>query len=538
MTVFRVGTMAQSEFARNRILDLQAQVFQQNAQISSGNRAQRYSGIATDSKRLVSLEASLVKINNFVATNNRVDDRLQVMEAQSSSLFDIASSFRVTMLQALSGGNEDELDLVNQAQGLLDQVAGILNVQDDGQYLFGGGRMDIPPVDLTDSLFTAPPAVYPSVPSVLLDAGTNAQSLATQGMTLAFDETVVTSGDGYRLSYDFTDAVTANLTLTNTVTGTSTTVNIAPQLNAITGVPGANLAPGQTAAIAFPGLGATVTLDSNFVRNADNITTGTLDAAAIGSITTASLTVTNRTSAVGLTAIQALMALDPTVYDPDTGLMTIQVANDGTTVEFSAAGVDLGDGVGVGTTDRVGTGSANVVVGGHHLATIDYNTLATTGAGAGSFTIDVGNLLFGQKTPAYYQGDNQELSVRADENTQVNYGVRADAKGFENLVRALHLVATNPSLDIPRLEEAQRLLTEAIDDIPNIISRIGLDRSNLEKINVKHEDTILLTEETVGEIKFVDVAEALIGLQANQTALEASFSVVVRMGQLSILNFL
>ena len=40
------------------------------------------------------------------------------------------------------------------------------------------------------------------------------------------------------------------------------------------------------------------------------------------------------------------------------------------------------------------------------------------------------------------------------------------------------------------------------------------------------------------ELKFVDVAEALIQLQTSQVSLEASFSTIVRMGQLSLVNFL
>lgn len=538
MTVLRIGTLAQSEFALSRMLSLQADVFDKNAQISSGVKAQRFSGLGTDAKRLVSLEASLVKVRNYSATNKLVDDRLQVMESQSSTLFDLTSKFRVTLLQAQSGGLEDELDLVNQGQGFLNQVANILNIRQGGQYIFGGGRMDNPPVDLSAPLFSAPPAVYPSSSSVRLEAGANAQSLASQGMTISFDENTVNSGDAYRISYDYTDATNANLTLTNTVTGISSTVNVAPQLNSVVGVPGADLGATQTSGISFPGLGVTVTVDSNFDRDTDIITTGTLDAAAIGTPTFTTLTSTNATTAVTLDGIQALRALDPSVYDPDTGLMTLQVVDDGATVTFSAAGVDLGAGVGVATTDRTGAGSVDVLVGGHRLATIDHTGVATGGVGAGTITIDVGNRLFGQVTPAYYQGDERQLTVRADENTEITYGITAKEPAYEKLIRALHLVATNPSLDLDRIREADRLMVEVINELPDVISRIGLDRSALEQINAKHDNIALLTEETVGELKFVDVAEALIQLQTSQVSLEASFSTIVRMGQLNLVNFL
>ena len=159
------------------------------------------------------------------------------------------------------------------------------------------------------------------------------------------------------------------------------------------------------------------------------------------------MTSTNATSAVTLNAIQALRALDPTVYDPDTGLMTLQVADDGAAVTFSAAGVDLGSGVGVATTDRTVDGSVNVVVGGHRLATINHTGVTAAGPSAGTITIDVGSLLFGQVTPAYYQGDDRQLAVRADENTEITYGITALTPERANPAQLLQLNRAHWSIE-------------------------------------------------------------------------------------------
>lgn len=540
MAVFRVGTFAQNQFTLSRLLAQQAKTTSLTIEASSGMRAQRYSGIATDAKRLVSLEATLVRTNRFVENNKKIESRLQVMENQTSTIFDIASDFRATLLQALSGGNIKDIDLVGIATSRLEQIAGLLNVRDDGQYIFGGTRMDIAPVDLKDLLFTAPPNTYPSQVASILEAGSSNQSFASQGMLLTFDEKKVVSGEAYRLSYDYTDATTANLTVTNTMTGVSETINVAGQLNTLVGNPGDNLSPGQTSAFDFSSIGVTVTIDRNFVRAVDNITTGTLDAAAIGTVTTTTFTSINATGRVPIEAIQALKALGGSVYNPSTGLMTINVANDGATVEFSAAGVDLGDGVGVGTTDRVGTGTVNVVVGGHILATLSYADLAAGGGGAGTFTIDVGKSLVGQSTPAYFQGNTQQLTVRANETTTTSYGITASDKGFERLIRALKLIATtiNPATETARLVEAQRVLVQAIDELPNVVSRIGLSRSSLEKTNQTHLNTMLYTEQSVSDIKHVDITETLVRLQAEQIALEASFSTLAQARNLTLLNFL
>jgi flagellar hook-associated protein 3 FlgL len=140
----------------------------------------------------------------------------------------------------------------------------------------------------------------------------------------------------------------------------------------------------------------------------------------------------------------------------------------------------------------------------------------------------------------YYQGDSLQLAVHADVNNDVTYGVTADEAGFEEIIRALRLASTatmNP-VDTARLDEALRVINQAIDDLPAIRSRIGVTISMLEDVNGKHDDFQIFTEKSIIDIGQVDVAAAMTRLASEQTLLEASYLTVSRLFAVSLVTYL
>jgi flagellar hook-associated protein 3 FlgL len=141
----------------------------------------------------------------------------------------------------------------------------------------------------------------------------------------------------------------------------------------------------------------------------------------------------------------------------------------------------------------------------------------------------------------YYQGDQTVLSVRADVDLTVNYGVTARDPAIEKLIRTLHLTATavvGPNPDIARLNEALRLAEEAVKEVPQVVSRIGVARASLETASATHSETLLYTEQTISDIANTDLTEAITLLTADQTSLEASFATLAQMRTISLINFL
>ncbi len=142
---------------------------------------------------------------------------------------------------------------------------------------------------------------------------------------------------------------------------------------------------------------------------------------------------------------------------------------------------------------------------------------------------------------SYARGNSTRLSVRADENFTLTYGVTADESGFEKLLRALNLARTatlGPPMDRDRLNEAHRLVNEALDEISPIISRIGASRTSLANVKAKHLDFKLIAKEEISGIENLDIAEAITRLMQDETALEASFMMIARLTGLSLTRFL
>ena len=309
--MIRVATFATQQLNLAQQMLAQSQWQEASIQASSGKQSRDYAGVAVDSRRLISLENLSVNLDSYIANIDLTDHRLQSMETSVASLFDVATEVRTLLMEALNATNAEFSTINENAAIMLDQVAGLLNVQHDGRLLFGGTVIDQDPVDLA-------------------------------------------------------------------------------------------------------------TFDPD----------------------------------------------DPS-YDP----------ND--------------------------------------------PTVANAG---------------------YYAGDGAVLSARIDESVVVDYGVTATESGFEALLRGLYLAstaATGPGgADIPRLEAALDLVNVAIEEVPNIQSRIGTTRTALEQTKSIHLDVQLFTGNEISEIENADVVETMIRISALELQLEASYMVTSRLANVSLLNFL
>jgi len=228
---------------------------------------------------------------------------------------------------------------------------------------------------------------------------------ASDGISaITFAESVA-SGNAFRYSYD---SATEDLTVVNLTTGTSQTIDITAALDAVAGA-GQELGAGETAAINFSNLGVTITLsgDAGFTRAAD-IDNGTLSTAGLDPGTTMTGgAVTVPASGMDKTTVDALIAAG--AYNPATGLLTLGVTSSGAgEVHFdTAAGIkfavdggavaadisatDLDDGTAHTVGVYVNDGTSDVLVG-----TVNFTTLASTAAGSGSVTIDLGTGLIAE----------------------------------------------------------------------------------------------------------------------------------------------
>jgi flagellar hook-associated protein 3 FlgL len=300
----RVADFPQHSLLTSLIFETQDRMDKTQLQVVSGKKAPDYKGISRDSERLVSLEATHVRVSQYIRNNDIVEERLNTMESNVAEVFDIMTEFRKLLVNGLNNENAADLNLTSQAQQMLLQVAAQLNVDREGRFLFGGSRTNVEPVDLS-------------------------------------------------------------------------------------------------------GLPVTYTVPTN-------------------------------------------------------------------------------DG------DSIG----------------------------------------------YYQGDSTQLSVQADDQFTMTYGVTADEPAFERAIRALDVVIKNGPTDRAALDHALSLVSTALDDLADVRTRIGVDRTAISDLKVKHEDFILSAEGTISDIENVDVTEALTILNNEEVNLQASFLTLSKLTGISLMNFL
>lgn len=300
----RVANFAQHERNLAHILDAQHRLSEGQLRISSGKKAEHYSGVARDARRIVNVETSHIRTTQFISNNNLVGQRLQTMETNVAQVFELVTQYKTLIINALNADNASDLAMPIQTQALLDEVSALLNVEQDGRFLFAGTRTDTRPVDQT----------------------------------------------GLPVTY------------------------VIPTTN--------------------------------------------------------------------------------------------------------------GDSLG------------------------------------------------------YYTGDTNSLTVQADENFTVSYGAHAGEVGFEQAIRAMHMVIIGPPGDRATLDEALRVIDQAIDGVSDIRTQIGASRAALENVNLRLNEFMLFSEQTLSELENTDITSVITRMNSDQVAVEASFAVISRLADLTLTRFL
>ena len=154
----RVATYNHQNTLVQYMMKAEAQVAAEQVRSASGLNSTDYKGIATDSSRLVNLESHYRRLEQYIDEGEVVNGRIQSMYDAVGSMTDLTSRLS-SLITGLQGDNAAGVEgVVAEAGQLMEELAGLMNTQQDGRYLFAGGRTDQTAVDL-DS-YTA--ATYPS----------------------------------------------------------------------------------------------------------------------------------------------------------------------------------------------------------------------------------------------------------------------------------------------------------------------------------------------------------------------------------------
>ncbi len=151
----------------------------------------------------------------------------------------------------------------------------------------------------------------------------------------------------------------------------------------------------------------------------------------------------------------------------------------------------------------------------------------------------VTNVLDGNATANYYQGDDQVFSTNASENLSVEYGIKANDQAFQDLIAAYHKImdyeASGTDADY---EEAYGFVQSAVAGLNAMRSSIGLDMGALEDSNAQHEATSALLTDSLNDEIGVDLVEATIKSSLTEATLTATLQTFSRISQLTLSDFI
>ncbi len=149
------------------------------------------------------------------------------------------------------------------------------------------------------------------------------------------------------------------------------------------------------------------------------------------------------------------------------------------------------------------------------------------------------NVNLGVPDTNYYQGNTTDQSVRAQENIEVSYGIRADNIAFQNLVASVHMFVDGLNNNkMVNIEAALELSNAAQEGLNAVQSKINGDSVLLQDINSFHGATDAYVRGIVGEETATDVAKASTEVALNEAILQASFSAFATVNNLRLTNFL
>lgn len=149
MTINPVSTNAQSQFLLAQLMQAENAVNTSEQQVSSGKIAGDYTGFGDKTALLEASQSALNRTTGYQSATQLALNQANMQDSQLTQLSDLSGKLRQLLTSAV--GNNDGTTLMNQAEGIYDQVVQILNAQDaNGNYIYGGNNSNTPPVTATN----------------------------------------------------------------------------------------------------------------------------------------------------------------------------------------------------------------------------------------------------------------------------------------------------------------------------------------------------------------------------------------------------
>lgn len=191
----RVSNLSQSQALIAELMRANQRATATEIQVSSGKKAQYFKGLADQAGILFSAKRVLDRNAHYTQTVTELEQRLDTQALNMSELERAAGELRQFVTDAVA--NNSGLSLMDRLGGVFQNAVSMLNTQINGQYIYGGTRTNVPPVNITTltelgaaptiaGIFENNDVISSAVvdDGVKIDFGFTASDLATDLMTV------------------------------------------------------------------------------------------------------------------------------------------------------------------------------------------------------------------------------------------------------------------------------------------------------------------------------------------------------------------
>lgn len=137
----------------------------------------------------------------------------------------------------------------------------------------------------------------------------------------------------------------------------------------------------------------------------------------------------------------------------------------------------------------------------------------------------------------YYSGAGALMQSRVDSNTVLQYGVTADFDGFKKMISSVQRVSSAPT-NLDELKTALDELNSALDQMTQKEAELGHQMKVVETAQTRNTGIKATVVNQLSGLRDVDISAAMVELTQRQTVLQASYSVIAKQNDLSLVNYI
>lgn len=188
---FRVTDATMNSRLVDRIAQQRLRISEAQEKVASGKRINRPSDDPFGAAAVIDIRNSQTAIAQFGRNASSVDNALSVADGALNSYDSALNRAQTLVAQGLSGFSRTDgrPALASELDGLRQTMLNIANTRNGDQYVFGGTRQDVPPVDPTTETLPSTPTA-PQLVQIEADAPPVAAGVTVEPVFANIDGTV------------------------------------------------------------------------------------------------------------------------------------------------------------------------------------------------------------------------------------------------------------------------------------------------------------------------------------------------------------